>query len=258
MKLAGRLFALLLLALILPAAGFAQSSAAQPAALPKDPAKLMQLAAQRNGPEGKEIRAWYLHATWQIAAWNNDAALQGTFEEWWNGPNQYRAAYTAPHFARTLSVTASGRTATGDTQWPDPVLALIDPLLRSPLPSPSQILAMHFTDQELKIKGVSLRCAGVDSGTTSRPHLDNNTLWFLSDYCFAGELPVVRVEAAPNFQAYFNSVVLFQQRYLAESIQVFRQGLPELDIHVDDVHTIEPAPSATPEKKALETPPSHQ
>lgn len=252
MRLTGRSIAFLLAVFIASLGAPSQTQGQARSSLPGNPVKLMRVAAQQNGLEGSGIQPWYIHATWQVAAWKGNPAIQGTFEEWWTAPGNYRAVYAAPHFHRTLSVTASGPSVTGDAQWPDPTLALVDPLLRSPVPSPSRIRSIQFTDQKLEIKGVRLRCAAAFE-SEARPPLNDNSLWFVSDYCFAGNLPAIRVEAAPNFQAYFNSVVLFQQRYLAEFIQIFRPGLPNIEIRVDAVHTTSSGSFTTPVEKPLES-----
>jgi len=168
--------------------------------LPKGAAALMQIAAQQDSLVGSGMEPWYIHATWQISGSKENPAIRGVFEEWWSGPKTYKAVYTAPNFRQTLSVTASGRSVSGDTQWPDPVLRLIDPLLRSPLPSPSRIPSIRFINRKLKDRKIRLRCAAVAPGTEPRPSLESTYLWFVSGYCFIGDLPAVRMEVAPDLQ----------------------------------------------------------
>jgi TonB family protein len=218
----------------------------------------MRLAAQQNGLEGKGIQPWYLHATWQLGAWKDRPAIQGIFEEWWAGPKRYKALFTAPGFHQTLFVTPAGPSIAGDPQWPDPVLRLIDPLLRSPLPSLSSLASIRFTNQDAKEKKVRIRCAAVVPGTGPRPFLDANNLWLVSAYCFTGDLPALRMETGPDLQIVFNSFALFQGRYIAQSIQIFRTGLPDLDIHVDTFNTVGHSTPASPAPAADAITPGHR
>lgn len=260
MRFARCSLALVLLAAVAAQAVVAQSQAgseAQPP-LPQDPGKLMLLAAQQNGLEGPGMHPWYIHATWQIDAWQNQPAMQGAFEEWWSGPENYQAVYSAPGFRQALVVTPHGSSTSGNAQFPDPVLRLIDPLLGSPLPSAAAMQSIHFTNENGKDKKVKLRCAGAASADPRRPSLAGTDLWQISDYCFVGDLPAIRMEAAPNLKVVFNSVVQFQGRYLAESIQIARKGLPTLEVHVDDVHTMEAIPAAPPREKPLEPRPARR
>jgi len=230
---------------VAPAGVVAQSPSRSPQPpLPKNPAKLMQLAAQQNGLEGAGVHPWYVHATWRIDAWQNHPALQGAFEEWWSGPGNYEAVYSAPNFRRTLVVTPQGASSSGDAQFPDPVLRLIDPLLRSPAPSAAKLQSIQFTNEKGKDKKIRLRCAGAVPPAGGRPSLGDTDLWFVSHYCFVGDVPAIRMEAAPDFRVVFNSVVRFQGRYVAESIQIARAGLPQLDVQVDDIHVIASASAA--------------
>lgn len=232
--------ALLVLAPLLSTAVFARprTQSRKPSQLPKAASSLMQIAARQNGLDREKMEPWHVHAAWQISASKRAPAMQGTFDEWWTGPHQYKAVYLGPDFHQTLTVTPDGSATTGNAQWPDLVLRLIEPLVRSPLPPPAQLRSTQFANWRTRAKKVRIRCAIVVPGTEPRPPLERVNLWFVSDYCFAGTLPAIRMELAPNFKAIFNSIVLFQGQYFAKSIQVLRKGLPTLSIHVDDIQTI--------------------
>lgn len=253
MKIARRSLVLVLFAAVMPAALFVQSQAksGQPP-LPKNPDKLIQLAAQQNGLEGAGMRPWYIHATWRIDAWQNHPGMEGAFEERWSGPENYEAVYSGPNFHQTLVVTPRGSSSSGDEQFPDPVLRLIDPLLRSPLPTAVQMRSIQFTNEKGNDKKVKLRCAGAVAAAERRPSLTDIDLWFISDYCFVGNVPAIRMEAAPSVKLVFNSIVQFQGRYVAESIQIAREGLPTLEVHVDHIHAVDADSSVTPAKSAIE------
>jgi hypothetical protein len=61
---------------------------------------------------------------------------------------------------------------------------------------------------------------------------------------------VTAVDSELQRWALLNSIVQFQGRYVADSIQILRAGLPEVDIHVDNVHTIEPDLSSSSGKRS--------
>lgn len=247
MKCSYRLILSSALLLVTTATARAQAGdAAAPQPLPKNADALMRLAAEENGLEGAGIQPWYIHATWQLAAGKESPAMQGTFEEWWSSPEHSKVTYSGPGFHPVLDITPAGASMDGEAQWPDPVLRLIDPLLRSPLPSPSRLSSLKFANNNAKDKDLRLRCAAIATGSEERPSLYNTDLWFASNYCFSGNVPAIRVETDAQFDVIFNSIVRFQGRYLAESIHVARSGLPALDIRVDEVRTTHDA-TASPE-----------
>jgi len=56
--------------------------------MPADPTELMRWAARVNGLDSASMKPWHLKATYQISDDEGKNKDQGTFEEWWAGPEK--------------------------------------------------------------------------------------------------------------------------------------------------------------------------
>lgn len=226
------------------------SASTSPQRLPGNPYKLMKLAARENGPGNTP---WHIHATWSIGKGSHQAALSGSYDEWWVGPKQYKMAYATPGFSQERFVTPHGIFVIGDTRWPNPVLAYVQSMLESPVPDRQELDNSNFESRSVQESGVHLECAIVESHIRE----DSREVATGTSFCFATGSPAIRMEAFPDSQTVFNSFVLFRGRYLARSIQLYRTGLPDLDIHTDLVEPLSSSAAAEMAPPANAVPAPH-
>lgn len=216
--------AVLLVALSAPASLIAQNApAAQP--LPKDPVALLQLASQVNGLHGDDLQPWHLHATWQTVEKGN-VQDEGTYEEWWASQNKYKINYTAKNYQETLYVTGHGAFLRGDTDTTRIVFSDIVEMVDQPLPDPKSVDNEKWKIVNHRQGNVMVTCAALKANPP------------LPQYCFADQLPALRIFTEPWESTAWNSVVLFQNRYLGETIRIVRNGSPEIDIKIDQLETL--------------------
>jgi TonB family protein len=211
--------------------------AAQPAAvspaqpLPTDPAALLQLVAQVNGLHGSDLKPWHMHATWQKLDNHGHVKDQGTYEEWWAAPDEFKIELTGSHFHQTRWVTSNGDYSAGDPGFPPWAFAQISSNITFPASieaTPGLPLQMFQEKQH----GDPLDCLGLSAEVKGTPLLDK--------ICFADGLPAVRIAANRASQTILNSLVEFQGKYVARDIEIHPSDMPTIHVSLDRVEDLQP------------------
>lgn len=224
-----RPIALYLLTASLAYTASAQTSApaaASPVLLPKDPVAMMNLAWQMNGLHDPALKPWHLRASWQTLDENKQVKDQGTFEEWWAGENQYKFVYSSAAYQQTLYVTTHGAFLAGDMQPPALDFHDVIHLLMEPAPDEKSIMAGKWRAGHLREGTADLLCA------------EDQSVYRDTRYCFADDLPALRLFETIFENALFNSVVSFQGHYPARAIRAVRRSEPELMIAIDQIESL--------------------
>jgi TonB family protein len=226
------------LASLLPCSISAQQTASPPPPLPKDPVALLQLAWQQNGLHGPDIQPWHVRATWTEVDDKGQATDTGTWEEWWAGENKYKISYTNGTFQQTLFVTDQGLFVSGSADAPSWAFARVQEAMTSPIPELQHHSKSSWHEQRQKRGPIEITCAE----QLALPPFPTVPASPGDQYCFADELPALRVYVRARGETTMDSLVRFQGRYLARKVRVLEAGLPETDIAVDQ---IERMPSVT-------------
>lgn len=233
--------AVLCLASLLPCPILPQQTASTPPRLPKDPAALLKSAWQENGLHGPDVQPWHVHATWTDVDQKGQATSTGTWEEWWAGENKYKISYISGSFQQNLFVTDHGVFATGSADAPNWEFELIQHAVISPIPDPQRLSKSAWHGNRQKRGQIEITCASQFAlpplPSLGAPHSGDQ-------YCFADELPALRVYVSDDEEMSTDSLVRFQGRYLARRIRVLQTGLPETDIAL---HQVERIPSVADE-----------
>lgn len=213
--------AVLSLALLLPNAIAQQpETPAQP--LPNDPVALLQLAWQQNGLHGADLKPWHVRARW-TELHHKGRPTASTWDEWWAGDNKYKISYTSGNFQQTLFVTEHGPFVLGNPDPPNWNFELVQEAVTGLVPDPQHLSKSSWHKQHQRHGAVEITCAKDKSG---------------EQYCFAGNLPAVRLYTGRAVETHADSLVRFQGRYLPRKVKVLRVGLPEVDISIDQIESI--------------------
>jgi TonB family protein len=236
------------------ASATAPSASADPV-MPKDPNALMQLAARVNGLAGLD-KPWRLKANYQTFDADGKPKDQGTFEEWWAGPEKYKISYTSPGFNQVQYRNGNKTAMLGDVKWPPMVEAMVEQLLVHPMPMEDYVERHDVFVNPAKIGSLSLRCFRFMSAVP--PKQDRIPIMF-PVYCFGGDLLAVRVEApSRELMAEFNNVVSFDGHYFAKQIHVVRSESkhPLVNVGVTEFGPMDVAGTdLTPPPSAVSAPP---
>jgi len=201
--------------------GFAQTPAAPPQSLPRDPRAILAAAAPFYDFSDPALKPFHLKATYQIYDVNGKPAEQGTFEYWWASPKVYRSTWTRPSATHTSWSLADGSTAN---------LASGEPLryfetqlgsdLMSPLPSPSMQDPgkIRTIRRDVKFGSRTLPCIYLVPKASELP----GVIAWAPTYCFEDKIPALRVNVSNSgaLETTFDALKQFQGRFLAGKVSV--------------------------------------
>ncbi|MGB0123706.1 MAG: energy transducer TonB [Silvibacterium sp.] len=190
--------------------------------MPRDPNALMRLAARVKGLVGADMKPWHLKAAYQTFDWLGGPQDQGTFEEWWAGPERYKISYSSGGFNQVQYTSGEKTSMTGDVQWPPLAEAMVEQYLVHPLLPTSIEGTQKYVADDVKIGALTLKCLRV----VVPPQYSSG-----SAYCIDTKIPVIRVEVPyDGVAAFFNDTVSADGRYVAKRIRVQRNGKPLLNV----------------------------
>lgn len=246
-----------LLAATATAACAAKANKAAPtSSLPKDPAALLALAAQRNGLSGPNLKPWHIKATYQLYDAKGKPTETGTFEEWWQGPKEYKLAFQHPGYHFQLVVNAKGAFVNGNNDLsytyedspPFPEY-LVQRLYLDPISPKLPAKGMKFHPKAEKFGKAWLNCVEEIPKGLSPNQRDTLNPAFPT-YCMDPSTLMLRV-----FGSYGQStqeiagVDSLDGRYIAESTVIFDSGRKYLTVHLDQgesAHQWSPSLFTTP------------
>jgi TonB family protein len=210
--------------------------------MPSDPNALMLLAARVNGLSGADMKPWHLKASYQTFDADGKPKDQGTFEEWWAGPEKYKISYSSAGFNQVQYRNGKDTWMTGDVKWPPVSEMGVQHYLLRPLPAEDFVERKDIYANDAKIGGVKLKCFRFMSPLdTKAPRIPS----VFPVFCFGDNLPAVRVEAEDReLFAEFNNVVRFDGHYISKQIRVENGEAkkPSLNIDVMEVEALAGVP----------------
>lgn len=225
-------------------------------ALPTKPADILNLGHQLNGLGDPTLPPWHARVSYQILDKTGATKEQGTFEEFWSGPNQYKRIFTSPSFTQTEYQTAQGRYRKGAQSRPPYPERLLDSVLLHPMTEAPKGSSFIPVMRQQKAGATELQCVMI---APDIPGARGAPLSVYPTYCFSQDHPLLRLAATGvRQQILFNNVVLFHQHFIAEDAVVQIRGAVTLKMHLESLGTIlNPDPAAfAPPADAVLAPPS--
>ncbi len=122
-------------AILFSAHSYSQNAAG---ALPADPTALMTLAHERNGLTGSGVKPWHMHGTYHSYK-DGKPEYEGTYEEWWISPTQYKVSFSNPKETQTDFATGTALLRDGAQEWLNGPELLLRSSVVDPLPDPAQL-----------------------------------------------------------------------------------------------------------------------
>jgi TonB family protein len=223
--------------------------------MPSDPKELMLLAAETNGLAGEGVRPWHLASTYKSFDEQGILKDQGTYEEFWGGPKQFKRSITGKTFTSTEYGTEKGILFAGPQYPPPNLLEQLRSEFVGTMLGPESIRRASFSLKQRDAGNTKLDCLsqitpdGIRFGTT----------WCLD----AGESDLRINFSPPEAQVVHNSIVKFQGRYIAEDLVFAQHAKTILTAHIDNIELLapvdeslfQPPPDATPMRIGLNVAP---
>ncbi len=209
-----------------PAATAAQTAAPTPTT-PKEPNKLMLLAAKVNGLSSMGAQPWHIRANYQTFDADGKPKDKGVFEEWWAGPEKYKISYTSNGFNQVRYQIGKKMLMTGDDTAPSLADELLERSVVYPIPAAKAIKPLTFAAHDAKDGSLDLTCLREDEKS-----------FLFTVFCFDKNSSAVRLEALPDGNmVFFNNIVSKDGKYLSKQIDVTFANLPVMSARVT---TLEP------------------
>ena len=212
-----------------------------------DLASWLSREAALNGLQSTDLRPWHILVTYDQFDEDGDNVHSGTYEEYWVGPKKYRRIYKSDNLNQTDYATDKGLYRRGDQQWPDRAQLEVREEIIAPFSYAATQQGLHGRNVESIFSGYKLQCVVTES---------NAGLVHPPQYCFEPDSSVLRYNSGFGwFQIVHNRIVRFQERNLAQEVEVTDAGKPylklsvntiELISHVDDADYLPPSDAVGP------------
>lgn len=200
-----------------------------------DPKELMHSAVKLNNLCADDVKPWHIKATFQLFDEQGTVTDEGTYDESWASPFQFRRAFTGKNFSEVAYGTKKGvllSNTKGD--FPDLLLAARNNLV-SPMPYFEEIIRnTTYTIKPLNSGTIKLICA-VPTGATPGAPADS------SAYCFDTDEPILRIAARPSTsdQTFHNRLIRFEDRSIAGDLKIEHKGNVSVALHVESATVVD-------------------
>jgi protein TonB len=233
------------LALLTPPAIHSQETSVQ--STPSDPKQLMVTASKSNNLTSGDLQPWHLKATFALIDADGKTTDQGTFEEFWAGPNKSKEVCSGPNSSRVDFRTADGLFRSS-TPGDPPVVALeVRREFLQPLPTLEDIEHETYELEQRNAGTTKLSCLKV-TGLPANPGLN---------YCLAEDKPLLRLSVLgfESLQVLHNRILNFKGHYVPGDLQFVRSGKTIGTAHLETIESLDPVNDAlfapTPDAKLV-------
>ncbi len=203
--------------------------------------------AALNGLQSTDLLPWHIVVTHDQFDEDGDNVHSGVYEEYWIGAKKYKRIYKSDNFNQTDYATDKGLYRHGDQQWPDRAQSQVRLEVIAPFNYAATLLGFHGRNVERTFSGYKLQCVLIEGDSEiSDP----------TQYCFEPGSSVLRYNRGLGwFQTVYNRIVPFQERNLAQDVDVTDGGKPYLKLrvetmellsHVDDANFLPPPDAVGP------------
>jgi TonB family protein len=222
-----------------------------PSQEPTDPKALMLAAAKLNNLATSDAKPWHIKASFQLFDDQGVVTDEGTYEESWASPVQFKRTFTGKNFSQTAYGSKVGLMLAGAKgNTPEILLAARNNLVH---PMPEDVIIEHttYTTKPLDAGSVKLLCV-IPSAPAPGAPADN------SAYCLNTDEPMLRIAARPSTsdQTFHNRVLRVEDRTIAGDLKITHNGKPALTLHVESAELLDPSEEAsfTPPPDAVAAP----
>ncbi len=223
-----------------------------PPAPPKDPKALMLAARKLNNLANADAKPWHVKATFQLFGEDGAVTEEGTYEEFWASPIQFKRTFTGKGFSQTAYGGKDG-VLLANTMGETPALLLeARNNLVSPMPFFDAIIQnTTYSTKPLNSGSTKLLCVIPTASAPGAP-ADN------SSYCFDTDEPHLRIAARPSTsdQTFHNRLIRVDDRVIATELKITHNGKPTVALHVQDAAVLDGSQEAvfTPPPDAVLVP----
>lgn len=223
-----------------------------PSPEPTDPKSLMMAARRLNNLAASDVKPWHIRATFQLFDEQGAVTGEGTYEEFWASPFQFKRTFTGKNFSQTAYGSKQGvLLANTKGETPELLLAARNNLV-SPMPFfEGTIQNTTYKTKPLNSNALKLICA---IPTASAPGAPPDT----SAYCFDTDEPILRIAARPSTsdQTFHNRLIRVEGRTIATDLKIMHNGKASVALHVGEATVLNPVDEAifTPPPDAVPEP----
>ncbi|WP_058189767.1 energy transducer TonB [Terracidiphilus gabretensis] len=206
---------------------------------PTDPKALMLAALKLNNLTTEDAKPWHIKASFQLFDDQGAVTDEGTYEEFWASPFQFKRVFAGKNFSQTAYGGKAGILLSevhGDT--PDLLLAARNNLV-NPLPPEAIIEHTTYTTKPLDAGNLKLTCV-IPSASTPGAPADN------SAYCLNQDEPLLRIAARPSTsdQTFHNKLIRVEGRVIAGDLKITHDGKATVTVHVETASVLDPSEEA--------------
>jgi hypothetical protein len=186
--------------------------------------------ATLNGLQSTDSRPWHIIVNYDQFSKNGDRVHSGVYEEYWAGTTKYKRIYRSDNFNQTDYATEKGLYRRGDQRWPDRAQSQVRAEVIDPFYYVSTLRGFDGSNIERTFSGYKLQCVVIERDSSmSDP----------TQYCFEPGSSILRYARGFGwFQTVYNRIVLFQNRNLAQEVDVTDGGKPYLKLRVETIELI--------------------
>jgi hypothetical protein len=207
----------------------------------------MKLAHDKNGLTGEAIKPWHMHGTYRSYS-DGKQEYEGTYEEWWFSPTEYKLSFTNPKISQTDYATGTALLREGSQEWLNGPELLLRASLVDPLPEVAQLPEFKLERNSEKAGKVKIECVSLTYRIRAGLAIQSR---FFPAACFDPVLPMLRIfSMGPGSQTIYDSIAAFQEHYLARQIHVFVGEKLAADLNIDLIEGLKETP------ESVITPPS--
>jgi Gram-negative bacterial TonB protein C-terminal len=205
-------------------------------ALPTDPVALMTLAHQRNGLTGSDVKPWHMHGTYHSYK-DGKPEYEGTYEEWWISPTQYKVTFTNPKQTQTDFAAGTALLRDGAQEWLNGPELLLRSSVVDPLPDPAQLKEFTLQRSAPAVGANKIECVSFTYPVHGSVRATGDVY---PTACFESSMPVLRVFEINDSRIIYDHLAAFQGHYIARQIRIVSNGKLEADLNLDVVEALKP------------------
>ncbi len=211
---------------------------------PQNPAEILGLAGRMNGLDLVAASPWHAKFTWDQFDEDGDNSHSGTYEEFYANPKKYRRIYSGDTLNQVEVANSTGLYRSGDQRWPNIAELEVRNAAIQPFYSPLDGPQPTFEKIDWSLGKSKMACVILRFKTYTASNDD------LPKYCFVPGTVLLRYKQGMRDETAYNSLILFQGRYVARDVTVTKSGRAFLKIHLEELESV------TPDDDAMFNPPS--
>lgn len=209
--------------------------AQQPATSAPDPKTLMLLASKLNNLATADAKPWHIKAAFQLFNEQGAVTDEGTYEEFWASPFQFKRAFIGKNSSQTAYGSKKGILFAGAQEEPDILLVARNNLVH---PLPDDVIIEHttYTTKPLDSGNIKLLCVIPSASAPGAPR-DN------SAYCLNTDEPMLRIAARPSTsdQTFHNRLLRVEDRVIAGEMKIMHSGKVTVAFHIETAAVLDPS-----------------